>query len=57
MTDKDASVSPLCGFNGLFGIAIPAVWNQRLELVTLTVASWNQIGKWLRRVDGLRQAA
>jgi hypothetical protein len=26
------------------------VWNQMLELVSLTFASWNQIGEWLRRL-------
>jgi hypothetical protein len=27
------------------------------KVVTLTFGSWNQIGKWLRRVDAIRQAA
>jgi hypothetical protein len=26
-------------------------------LVTLTFASWNRIGEWLRRLDAFRQAA
>jgi len=26
-------------------------------MVSQTFASWNQIGEWLRRVDGIRQAA
>jgi hypothetical protein len=26
-------------------------------MVSLTVASWNRIGEWLRQLDGLRQAA
>lgn len=29
----------------------------RLELVSLTFASWNQFVDWLRRLDTLRQAA
>jgi hypothetical protein len=32
-------------------------WRLKPEVVTLTFASWNQIGKWLRRVDAIRQAA
>jgi hypothetical protein len=37
----------------------PIVWNvlERKGLVNLDVASWNQIGKWLRRVEALRDAA
>ena len=27
------------------------------RVVTLTFASWNQIGGWLRQIDGLRHAA
>jgi hypothetical protein len=26
-----------------------------MSLVTLTFASWNQLGEWLRRVEALRQ--
>ena len=26
-----------------------------LEMVSLTFASWNQIGEWLRRLGGVRQ--
>jgi hypothetical protein len=34
------------------------VWNlprERLELVTLNFASWNQVGEWLRGLEALRQ--
>jgi hypothetical protein len=27
------------------------------RLVTLTFASWNQVGEWLRRLESLRQVA
>jgi len=26
-------------------------------VVSLTFTSWNQVGEWLRRIDGVRQAA
>ncbi len=28
-----------------------------VNLVSLTFASWNQIGRWIRQLDGLREAA
>ena len=28
-----------------------------LEMVSLTFASWNQLDRWLRQVEGLRRAA
>jgi hypothetical protein len=33
------------------------VGKRERRLVTLTFASWNQIGEWLRRIKALRQAA
>jgi hypothetical protein len=33
------------------------VWTGEVREVSQTFASWNLIGKWLRRLDTLRQAA
>jgi hypothetical protein len=46
----------LRGRSDYSGIEIPVVWNQMLELVSLTFASWNQIVPFLQRIDQLRCA-